>query len=98
MNPNPYQSPVIPPNAGSTSPATSEESTHQVLVDMRNMQREMLTMTKDAVERQKRTVRWMLLGLAGFILFGMLLLVVFTYLSLLVEFPVTPAAPARFGP
>jgi hypothetical protein len=89
MNPNPYESPRIPPNAG-TEPESSSESTHQVLVDIRSLQREMLTLTKDAVERQRRTVRMMLVLLAGVTLFGVLIIILFAvsaFLSLWAELP-----------
>ena len=93
MNPNPYQSPIIPPNAGS-EPESSSESSHQVLVDMRNMQRETLQLTRDAVARQKRTMRFLLFGLAAFTLFGafLILLLVGSAIIQIWTQPLPPAA------
>jgi len=73
MEPNPYKSPVIPPS-NSREPLADSGDTLKVLVDMRNMQREMLTLIQDAHARQKRTTKVMLSTMAGVVLFGVIVI------------------------
>src|SRR6187455_1037815 len=57
MEPNPYQSPAIPP----TSVQFEEPGdSYRVLIDIRDSQREMLALYREALARQKRAIRLMM--------------------------------------
>jgi hypothetical protein len=65
MDPNPYETPKSPSFAD-TPKRSGEGDPTQILAEIRDIQRELLDMTRQAVVRQRRMVRFVLALLGSF--------------------------------